>query len=180
MLRFNNQNNLNHHTQSRRSRGMWPPVRTGWRQWVAIYRQLPHRGGVQLFLLLWEGVQFFLILANFLCSAIATVSLLLPGRFFSSTVHFTTREGCALPLVITPVPSCCILCLGLSLYFGSHYQPQNNRTRLNGSCVVASFCLSVIPSFCLSVCYSCLHQGRREDKCWVVSKKEGWKFCGQR
>ena len=48
-LKFNyqndNQNNLNHHTQSRRSRRMWPPVRNSWRQWVALYRQLPHGGG---------------------------------------------------------------------------------------------------------------------------------------
>ena len=120
---------------------------------------------MQLFLLLWEGVQFFLILPNFLCSAIATVSLLLTGRFFSSAVHFTMREGCALPLVITPVPSCC----ALSLYFGSHYQPQNNRTRLNGSCVVASFCHPLFLSFCLLLMPAPGKEGRQVLSC----KQEG-------
>ena len=120
----------------------------GWRQWVAIYRQLALRGGMCNYFSFsaWEGF-----------------------NLFSATIPFTIDNHTFPP--ISPF-------LGLSLYFGSPYEPQLTRQeaptkRLEGSCVVTSFCLSVFLSSCLFVFLSVTHVCIREDKCWVARRLGG-------
>ena len=165
MLKFNNQNNLNHPTQSRRSRGMGPPVRTGWRQWVAIYRQLPHRGGVQLFLLLWDGVQFFLILPNFLCPTCFSFAA---WEIFLFNCSFHDEGGMCFAIGNHTYP--------ILLYFVSRFvfipwkppsaseQQDKIEWKLCG-CFFLSFCHPLFLSFCLLLMPAPGKEGRQVLSC---------------